>query len=68
MSRPEDEFTLTETKFGFTWGPLTVQRLVSDRRFGLVIEVSTPTETFELRASPQGRRLSSKRVKRGPTP
>lgn len=51
------DYELTETKYGFRWGPLTVERLISDPKFGVLIEVSTPMQRMEIRSSPQGSKL-----------
>ena len=43
--------------YGFAWGPLEVERILSDPRFGVVIRVSSEKEQVDIRVSPQGRRL-----------
>lgn len=54
MASP-DPYILTETQFGFVWGPLAVTRLISDERGGVLIEVSTRTgRKVEIRSTPKG--------------
>jgi hypothetical protein len=48
---------LTETKYGFRWGPMRVYRYISDARFGYVIKVYTDHKAVEIRVSPKGRML-----------
>jgi hypothetical protein len=52
-----------ETQYGFVFGPLRVERIVAEEKIGVVIEVSTEYETYQLRASPRGRVLSCTRTK-----
>jgi len=47
--------TKTEiTQYGFTWGPLEVERLVSDDKFGVVIKLKTNKESIDIRITPSG--------------
>lgn len=57
-----NEYPLTETKFGFRWGPLSVTRLVSDEAGGVLIEVAAAKERLEIRASPKGQVLGVTRL------
>ena len=48
-----------ETTYGFNWGPLEVNRLMSDPKGGFVMEVRTPYQVLEIRASPSGKVIST---------
>ncbi len=50
-------YELTETKYGFRWGPVEVSRLISDERGGVLLSVMTDTQEVEIRVSPSGRVL-----------
>lgn len=50
MSEP---FSLTQ--YGFRWGPCRVTRLMSDPKFGVILEVSGKRESIEIRITPGGR-------------
>ena len=52
-----------ETRFGFKWGSLEVQRLYSDPRGGTYIEVSSGAERVTIRVTPAGRKLQVGPVK-----
>jgi len=43
-----------ETKYGFKWGPASVERCVSDPKFGVVLKISTKGKTLEVRITPSG--------------
>ena len=45
--------SLKQTEFGFAWGSLEVTRMASDT-WGFIIEVSTPKERVEIRATRGG--------------
>lgn len=62
-----DDFKHTFTQYGFTWGPLTVTRQVSDPKFGVQVELLTSAgNVIEIRVTPSGRfRIGTpKKVKR----
>ena len=44
----------TFTRYGFEWGPCRVSRLVSDPKFGVVLEVKGKRESVEIRVTPGG--------------
>ena len=45
---------LAETRYGFKWGPCHVSRLVSDPKFGVVLEVKGKRESVKIRVTPGG--------------
>jgi hypothetical protein len=47
-------FEYSETKYGFKWGPATIERCISDPKFGVVIEATTPKGKVYLRITPSG--------------
>lgn len=53
------DFKLEETKYGFRWGPIEIQRLMSDDKIGVVIAVMTETEEMEIRCTPKGKRMTA---------
>jgi hypothetical protein len=46
---------LEETVFGFRWGPVTVERCVSDPKWGVQLSLTTERWTLEVRIMPTGR-------------
>ena len=53
-------FAVTQT--GFEWGPLTVTRLISDDRFGYVLEVKAGGKSVEIHSTPHGQKLTVQAV------
>lgn len=53
-----NRFPLCQTTYGFRWGPLLVERCMSDKRAGIVVTVSGATHYVHIRVSPGGRALS----------
>ena len=52
----DGKYELEETKFGFTWGPLTVERIASDpNRWGAVVSIMTARESIDIRVTPGGK-------------
>ena len=49
---------LRETRYGFNWGPLVVQREISDPKLGYILRVRTAHKALEIRTSPRGRVLT----------
>ncbi len=47
-------FKFEETRYGFKWGPLDISRAVSDERWGVVLVLKTPRQSFQLRVTPSG--------------
>ena len=45
---------LQETKYGFWWGPLMVERMFGDDCDGVVVEIRTPRQEMMLRITPSG--------------
>jgi len=45
------------TDFGFRWGPMSVTRLASDPRWGVVLLVAGGGEEVQIRVTPRGRKL-----------
>ena len=58
-----EHFPLVETQYGFNWGPLVVERLFSDPKFGVVIALKAGDRTVEVRVSPAGRKLQVDRAR-----
>ena len=52
MKKPTYE--LTETQFGFLWGPVKVERCCSDPKFGVVLVLITNRGQFQVRVTPTG--------------
>lgn len=48
-------FALTFTSYGFTWGPLTVERCVSDPGWGVQPLLTTERWELTVRVTPTGR-------------
>jgi hypothetical protein len=48
-----------ETQYGATWGPLTIQRIYSDDKYGLLLRIvgAKPEDAIEIHISPKGRSL-----------
>lgn len=47
-------FDLEKVQFGFRWGPLTIERCMSDPKFGVIITATTPKGRVHLRVTPSG--------------
>lgn len=47
-------FPLTETTYGFKWGPVSVERLASEDKFGVVLLIETERGRLEVRVTPSG--------------
>ena len=46
---------LTITRYGFVWGPLSVERVASDeKRFGYLLLIKTAKQQLEIRVTPKG--------------
>lgn len=52
-----EQDTLTEDRYGFTWGPMRVLRATSHERFGYVLIVGAGDQEVTIRCSPKGRKL-----------
>lgn len=50
----KDLFRLTETKYGFQWGPASVVRICDDPKAGVLIAVYTDRARLEIRVTPSG--------------
>lgn len=61
---------VTNTIFGFDWGPMTVERCVSDPKWGVTLVVKTARgESVEIRSTPFGRlRIGPPRKSPPPSP
>lgn len=42
------------TQFGFKWGPAHVQRLCSDKKWGVMMTIRTPKQFLDIRITPSG--------------
>jgi len=58
-------YELRETPFGFEWGPVSIERLVSDDGWGVMFSVKTPREKMDIRVTPSGLIRLGKVVKAG---
>jgi len=47
-------FRLKELEYGFTWGPVTIERVMSHPKAGVILSINTPRETKEIRVTPSG--------------
>lgn len=45
------------TEYGFKWGPMTVERCISDPKLGYLLTVSAGGKTLELVCTPTGKKL-----------
>lgn len=45
---------LAITTYGFSIGPIHIQRLVDDPKWGTVVVIQTPKERVEIRSTPTG--------------
>jgi hypothetical protein len=50
-------FPFNETRYGFDWGPLKIERIASDPKFGVVVFVGSEREQYELRVTPKGNKV-----------
>lgn len=50
-----NEFPLETTAYGFQWGPVLVERLISDLKFGVLVSLKAKHDEIELRITPGGR-------------
>lgn len=53
-----NRYPLTQTRYGFRWGPVTVERTATDEKWGVVVTVKGATEQVDIRVSPAGRTLT----------
>jgi hypothetical protein len=52
------EFPLEDTKYGFKWGRMICERVLSDPRIGVVVWVRCEKgDGFEIRVSPKGTKI-----------
>lgn len=55
-------FELNETRYGFDWGPMTVERVASDPKWGVVVLVKPSGGDYDdavyVRVSPKGRSIT----------
>jgi hypothetical protein len=50
----DDGFGLDETRYGFRWGPVDIERTASDPKWGVVLYLRTPRQCIEVRVTPTG--------------
>jgi hypothetical protein len=55
----ESLYPLTLNSYGFTWGPMTVERTTSGKRFGVILSIKTKYKLLEVRVSPNGESLKT---------
>lgn len=53
----------TETRYGFQWGPIEVERAISDPKYGYVLTIRTPHQVLDVQVSPTGRKLTTRQRK-----
>jgi len=51
-------FPCRETRYGFEWGPMKIERFTSDPKFGVVVFIGSEHQQFEVLVSPKGRMVS----------
>lgn len=49
-------FKCEQTQYGFRWGPMKVERTVSDEKCGVVVTLQSEHRTVQVRFSPKGQR------------
>ena len=49
-----DDYKHERTRFGFNWGPVTVERATSDRKHGVWLHIRTGKNLVSIRATPSG--------------
>lgn len=52
-------YPLTLDSYGFSWGPVTVERTASGKRFGIILSIKTKHKVLEVRVSPKGDSLKT---------
>ena len=52
---PTIDFPIETSRYGFTYGPVSVERLCDDKRAGVFIWLGTKREQMEIRVTPGGR-------------
>lgn len=65
MSKPTVDFEIYESNVGFTYGPVTVERLCDDKKFGVFLWLGTKREQMEIRVTPGGRIKIANHEKKG---
>ncbi len=55
MKEPTVDNPVTETRFGFIYGPAHVERICDDKKHGVYIAVITKREQMDIRVTPGGR-------------
>lgn len=50
-------YRFRETRYGFDYGPLKVQRVATDPKAGIIIHVGSEHKQFQVRVSPKGRNV-----------
>ena len=56
------DYQSEDTKYGFIFGPMHVERVVADERFGYVIYVATAHESLYVSCTPKGRKIRVERI------
>lgn len=51
---PPEEAEGWRQRFGFRFGPVSIQRLVSDPKWGVLLAIVTERETIDFRVTPKG--------------
>ena len=53
--KPTIDFPVSISHVGFTYGPVIVERLCDDKKFGVFLWLGTKREQMEIRVTPGGR-------------
>ena len=51
-------FPFNETRYGFDWGPLKIERVFSHPKHGVVVRIGSEHQQFEVRVSPKGQNVN----------
>ena len=55
MKKPTIDFPIELNRYGFVYGPLTVERCCDDKRVGVFVWLGTKREQMTIRVTPGGR-------------
>ena len=55
MKKPTIDFPIENTRFGFIYGPVAVERMCDSKKRGVFVWLGTKREQMEIRITPGGR-------------
>ena len=55
MKEPTIDFQIEDTRYGFVYGPVTIERCCDDKKAGVFIWMGTKREQMIIRVTPGGR-------------